>query len=194
MENFDTERLIYLLLLGAGVAGYFVVSHRPRMGQVLRHGALWALIFVGAIAAVGLWEDIRTDVIPRQAVMTEDGARIEVPRAYDGHYYLTLGLDGVPVQFVVDTGASEVVLTQEDARRVGLDPERLVYSGVAGTANGTVRTARVRLDQVTLGPLADRNVPVWVNQGEMPQSLLGMSYLNRFERIEISGGTLVLER
>ena len=102
---------------------------------------------------------------------------MEVPRAFDGHYYLTLDLNGVPVDFVVDTGATDMVLTRADAARIGLDPDALAYTGVAGTANGQVRTARVRLDEVSLGGILDRNLPASVNEGVMDTSLLGMSYL-----------------
>lgn len=193
MDSHDTGRLLYLVLLGAVVAGYFFVSHRHRLGEVARNGAMWALIFVGVIAGFGLWSDIRDEVMPRQAVFTDE-MRVEIPRAFDGHYYLTLMLDGTPVEFVVDTGASQIVLSREDAARIGIDPDALAYTGVAGTANGVVRTARVRVNEIALGPMRDRNVPVWVNQGEMPASLLGMSYLQRFERLEIAGGRMVLER
>jgi aspartyl protease family protein len=95
---------------------------------------------------------------------------------------------------VVDTGATEMVLSQDDALRVGIDPDRLIYSGVAATANGTVRTARVRLNEVALGPITDRNVAVYVNEGPMQGSLLGMGYLQRYDRLEIADGRLILER
>ena len=66
--------------------------------------------------------------------------------------------------------------------------------GRAMTAHGEVRTAPVRLDSVELGPVLDRNVRAWVNEGEMDKSLLGMSYLQRWNRIEITGNALVLSR
>ncbi len=193
MDTYDAGRLVYLVLLGCVIGGYFFVSNRGNLGQMARHAALWGLIFIGIIAGVGLWSDIRDDVIPSQAVFT-DGTRVEVPRAFDGHYYLTLQLNGTPVQFVVDTGATDIVLTQADAVRAGIDLDNVIYSGVANTANGAVRTARVRIDQLSLGPVTDRNLSVWVNAGKMDKSLLGMSYLQRFTRLEIADGTLVLER
>jgi aspartyl protease family protein len=193
MDSYDTGRLIYLVLLGSVIAAYFFVANRHRLGEVARHAVLWGLIFLGVIAGVGLWSDIRDDVIPRQSVFAEEG-RVEVPRAADGHYYLTLRLNGTPVEFVVDTGATEMVLSQDDALRVGIDPDRLIYSGVAATANGTVRTARVRLNEVALGPITDRNVAVYVNEGPMQGSLLGMGYLQRYDRLEIADGRLILER
>ncbi|MGB0439794.1 MAG: retropepsin-like aspartic protease family protein, partial [Paracoccaceae bacterium] len=70
----------------------------------------------------------------------------------------------------------------------------LAFFGEAMTANGMVRTAPVLLDRVALGPFQDSNLPASVNAGEMRQSLLGMSYLQRFDRLEISNNRLVLER
>ncbi|TCO70320.1 retropepsin-like aspartic protease family protein [Rhodovulum euryhalinum] len=193
MPGDDIARLIYLVLLGAVIVGYFFVANRHRLGQVAQQAAIWGLIFVGAIAGVGLWSDIRRDVIPRQTVFADD-ARVEVPRAPDGHYYLTVGVNGTPVRFVVDTGATEVVLTRKDALRAGLDPKSLSYYGEAHTANGVVRTAPVRLEAMVLGPFEDRGVRAFVNSGEMRESLLGMGYLNRFERIEFVGDRMILSR
>lgn len=193
MDQTDIPRLAYLVLLGLAVAGWFLAENRQSLGKTARQGAAWALIFLGTIAAVGLWADIRDDVAPRQSVFDE-GARIEVPRGPDGHYHLAFRLNDVPVEFVVDTGATNVVLTQRDAARIGINTEKLRYTGLASTANGTVQTATVVLDEITLGGVTDRNFPVLVNRGELDQSLLGMDYLSRFGRLEIAGGRLVLER
>lgn len=192
MTGDQIASLLYLVLLGTAIAGYFVVQNRSRMGTALRHAALWGLIFLGTIAAIGLWDDVRRQVPGQAAVIAED--RIEVPRGRDGHYHMTLQVNGVPVNFIVDTGASEIVLTREDAARAGIDVQNLAFFGRAQTANGTVPTARVFLDEVRLGDMADRGVPASVNGGEMFGSLLGMSYLSRFDRIEIADGRLVLER
>ncbi len=193
MDSFDFGRLVYLVLLGTAVAGYLVAEGRQGLGKTARQAAVWGFIFLGAIAGFGLWDDIRSTVNPAQMVFGE-GARVEVPRARDGHFYLTLEVNGTPVDFVVDTGASDVVLTREDAARVGLNPEDLRYVGVAMTANGEVPIAPVRLDELRLGEVTDRRVRASVNGGELFQSLLGMSYLGRFERIEIARDRLILTR
>ena len=78
--------------------------------------------------------------------------------------------------------------------RIGIDPSDLAYLGSANTANGEVRTAAVRLDTVTLDGLTDRDVRAVVNDGEMDGSLLGMTYLGRFESITIKNNELVLSR
>lgn len=193
MAGDDFARLIYLVLLVAAIGGYFLMENRNRLGKVAQQAAVWGLIFVGVLAGVGLWSDIRQTVVPRQSVFAED-QRVEVPRAPDGHYYLTILVNGAPVRFVVDTGATDVVLTREDAARVGLAPDQLAYLGEARTANGIVRTAPVRLDEMRLGPIVDGRVRAFVNGGQMDDSLLGMAYLNRFGRIEFVGDRMILTR
>ncbi|PSK82930.1 aspartyl protease family protein [Limimaricola soesokkakensis] len=192
MSPDNLASLAYLGLLGAAIAGWFLVQNRDRLGQVAQQAAVWTLIFIGAIAAAGLWSDIREDAMPRQTMIGAEG--IEVPQARDGHYYLTLEVNGAPIDFVVDTGATDMVLGREDARRAGIDPEELTYLGSAVTANGTVRTARVRLDSVALGPIKDEGLSAVVTDGDLAGSLLGMGYLRLFGRIEIENGTLVLTR
>jgi len=192
MNGDDIARLAFLGLLTAAIVGSYLLHNRGNLGKVAQQAAIWGLIFLGVIAVVGLWGDIRTSVTPRQA-MASDG-QIEVPRSPDGHYYLTLGINGTPVRFVVDTGATDMVLSQQDALLAGLDPDGLAYLGSAQTANGTVRTATVRLESVTLGDFTDSNLRAVVNQGELDSSLLGMGYLGLFDRIEIADGQLILSR
>ncbi len=192
MPGENIANLVYLSLLLLVIGGSYLVASRQHMGQTLRHAAIWGLIFMGGLAVFGLWDDIRATVTPMQRATAHDV--IEVPRAADSHFYLTLDVDGTSIQFVVDTGATEIVLSKRDAQRAGIDTDTLAYLGRANTANGTVRTARVTLDELRLGPISDRRVPVWVNEGQMDGSLLGMSYLNRFSSVEMTQGTLVLTR
>lgn len=192
MNTDDYGSLIYLVLLGAFIASYFFVSRQESLSELVRQAALWGFIFLGVIVSYGLWSDVSNTVIPRQSAF--ENGRIEVPRRTDGHYYLTLSVGDVPVEFVVDTGATSVVLSQEDAERIGIDTDALIYGGIARTANGEVRTARVNLEGVRLGNLDEGRVRAFVNEGELETSLLGMSYLQRFTTVSITGGTLVLER
>jgi aspartyl protease family protein len=119
---------------------------------------------------------------------------IEVPRAPDGHYYVTAEVNGAPIRMILDTGATDLVLSHEDAEAAGIDLAGLTYFGQAATANGRVRIAPVRLDSIELGPVVDRNFRAFVSEGEMPGSLMGMAYLQNFSRIEIENGALVLTR
>ncbi len=185
-------QLVYLVVLLGAIGGSAIMAGRSNMGKMAQQAAIWALIFIGVIGAIGLWEDISNDVTARQTVT--DVGQVVVPRSGDGHYYLTLEINNVPVEFVIDTGASQVVLTQSDARQIGIDLATLRYTGSAATANGVVNTAPVDLDTVTIADMLDYNVPAVVNGGEMQDSLLGMSYLGLYDRIEIFNGELVLTR
>lgn len=193
MTTEDWARLGYLALLGAALAGWFIAQARANLSRSLQQAAVWGLIFLGVIAVAGLWGDIRRVTLPQQAVVDTAG-QITVPRGPDGHFHLTLRVNDAAIRFIVDTGATDLVLTRADAARAGIDLADLVFLGRARTANGEVRMAPVVLDQVTLGDITDRRIRAFVNAGDMTASLLGMSYLARFARIEIAGNTLVLTR
>ncbi|MEC7258789.1 MAG: TIGR02281 family clan AA aspartic protease, partial [Pseudomonadota bacterium] len=165
MSSANSASLIYLLLLGAALAFWFFIQNRDSLNKKLQQAALWALIFVGAMAAYGLWDDISRSSLT--ARISAETGEITVPRAADGHYYLTLRVNDVPIRFVVDTGATDMVLTRADAVAAGVDPGDQGFSGRARTANGTVRVAPVRLDTVAIGPVQDRNIRASVNDGEM---------------------------
>lgn len=185
--------VFFLGLLGLAVLTWFWLTYRSAPGRGMQSLMGWALLFTGALAAGGLWQDIKGGLEERQALVVDDG-RIEIPRGLDGHYYLTLEINGQPIRFVVDTGATGMVLTRIAAEEAGLNPDGLAFYDVAHTANGEVRTAPVTLDTVSIGPFLDRRVKAYVNDGEMFTSLLGMDYLDRFDRLEISRGKMFLER
>ncbi|WP_170421477.1 retropepsin-like aspartic protease family protein [Ruegeria arenilitoris] len=193
MDGDNIARIAYLGLLGAAVVAWFISQNRQSLGKTMQQAMAWVFIFIGVIAVVGLWEDIRTTVSPAPQ-MTVTGQSIEVPRAPDGHYYLPVEVNGQPITFLVDTGASQIVLSSQDAERIGIDPDQLNYFGRANTANGQVRTAPVSLDTLTLGPITDRNISAWVNEGELNKSLLGMDYLHRFSNVQFANGRLLLSR
>ncbi len=193
MAGYDTGLILGAILMGVVALIILVSLVRSRAGRVVRNGTAWIIIFVVTVAGFGLWEDIRDDFMPKQTAFADQG-RVEVPRSRDGHYYMTAEVNGTPIDFVVDTGASEIVLTKEDAERAGLAADQLQFFGRASTANGEVRTAPVRLDSIDIGGIRDANVPAFVNEGQMFKSLLGMSYLHRWDRIEIADGKLILNR
>lgn len=178
MSGDTTASVIYLSLLLLALGGWALVEYRARMGEMMRVAAAWGLIFLAVAAGYGIWGDLRRDVLP---VLTVDAGRVGIARAADGHYYLPLEINQVPLTLMADTGASGIVLSQQDAADLGIDLAALRYLGTAMTANGTVRTARVTLDRITLGPFVDTGVTAYVNEGAIDGSLLGMDYLGRFD-------------
>lgn len=191
----DIARLIALGMLVTVLGSYALIAMRRELGTFLRNALLWVVLFTGVAVSWHVWQDLG----PGAQVQTVSTDALELRRARDGHYHLTLEVVGPqggapkPVRFIVDTGASEVVLTRADARALGFADDDLSWLGTARTANGLVRTAPVWLDEVRLGALTHRRVRASVNEGEMHVSLLGMGYLERFARIEIARDRLRLE-
>ena len=191
MTGDDFARLAYLLILGSAIAGWLVVESRGRMGQMARQALAWLLIFVGLAAAYGLWQDFAPSG-QRQSFALDGSAQVVLNRAPDTHFYLTLDVTGTPVRFMVDTGATGIVLSDRDSDRLGIDRRSLAYLGEARTANGIIRTARVTLRDVRLDGASLGDLTAWVGDGPLGVSLLGMDFLNRFERVEMLRDRLVL--
>lgn len=193
MTTDDIGRLAYLSLLLLVLSIWLFAANRNRLTQSLQQMAIWVLIFLGLITAYGFRDIIREQLTPKSTFVLSQNS-VVLRRAADGHFQARLQVNGVPVDFIVDTGASDIVLTRRDAERIGFDPDTLRYYGRAGTANGTVRTADVRLEVVKLGEITDYGVPASVNQGDLFGSLLGLSYLNRFSEVRIAGDEMFLTR
>ncbi|THD73483.1 TIGR02281 family clan AA aspartic protease [Thalassobius vesicularis] len=192
MDGWDYGRILYLGLLLVVIGGWFFVQNRRNLSKLLQQALVWVFLFIGVIAAVGLWDDVRQLSYPVQTIHSE--GQIEIPRAPDGHFYLTAKVNGEALRFVIDTGATDIVLSQRDAAKAGLNTETLAFWGQAMTANGPVKTAPVKLELVEVGPIRDNSVRAWVNGGQMETSLMGMSYLQRFSKIEMTPKTLTLTR
>ncbi|NOR63211.1 MAG: TIGR02281 family clan AA aspartic protease [Rhodobacteraceae bacterium] len=193
LNSDDHAVLVYLILILLVVGGSMVISSRGQLNKTLQQAAIWGLIFVGAIGAYSLRDRIESSLYPERALISERGT-VSFNRARDGHFYAELEVNGKKIEFVIDTGASDIVLSEQDAEYLGYQIGDLIYSGRASTANGVVPMARITLDSMILGRFADRNIRATVNGGELDTSLLGMRYLERFRKIEIAGSRLTLTR
>lgn len=120
---------------------------------------------------------------------------VELKADRAGHFETEARINGRPIQVMVDTGASIVALTWEDAMAAGLNVRDADFTGQVRTANGAARVAPVQLDQVSIGDITVRGVQGVVSKpGAMHTTLLGMSFLKRLSRAEMRKGTLVLEQ
>lgn len=108
----------------------------------------------------------------------------------NGHFVTNGSINGAGVQFLVDTGATFVAMSVDEARRIGV-PYLNGSRGFSSTANGVVETYRVVLDSVKIGDIALTNVEGSVLQGSMPGVLLGMSFLKRLQMTR-ENNTMVL--
>ena len=195
------QNLVYLTLFLALIGGSILASFRGRVGQALRFALVWGLIFAGLIGAYAWREEAGeaakralTLLVPSEPV-TSGGHEVTVRVGPDGHFRVWAEVEGERVQFVVDTGASTIALTAEDAARVGLDGDGLVFDQPVITANGRAYTAGADLAEVAIGPILVDDVTARVMQaGVLDRSLLGMSFLSRLESVELRGSKLILRQ
>jgi aspartyl protease family protein len=131
------------------------------------------------------------EAFPRQPASAGNGVgSVQLERASDSHFYATAQVNGTPVRFLVDTGATSVVLTRADAQRAGLAGGE--YSAWGITPSGRVRLMPVTIARFGLGPVSTEHVQAMVAEGGMPVSLLGQSYLARLRTVSIEGDRMVL--
>lgn len=112
------------------------------------------------------------------------GSPAQIARAADGHYWAEADIDGRAIRVLVDTGASVVALTREDALRLGLQLVPSDFTRTVETASGPVMAAPVELDHVAVAGARVEKVSALVVQEGLPHSLLGMSYLGRLSAFE----------
>lgn len=166
--------------------------------QHLRHLVFWAL-FAAALALgfayrdelAGVREHLQLAFSTGEPVAT--GAHeLVVPRAEDGSFVVVGEVNGQRVRFLVDTGASDTVLSPDDARRIGVDIDHLRFVPAGETANGVGYGAAWVAPRLAVGPIALRNFPVLVNKAAMSSSLLGRTFLDRLQSFRVEGDKLVL--
>ncbi len=130
---------------------------------------------------------------PRQPVTSGRSLILDSDR--QGHFKTEARIDGRYIDFLVDTGASTVVLRESDAARAGIRPRPSDYTAIVSTANGKIKAAPAKLDRIELGGITVYDVPALVLPDEvLGQNLLGTSFLSRLKRYEYANGRLVLEQ
>lgn len=122
------------------------------------------------------------------------GGDIRLSRGGDGHFYAQPSIGGRQLDVMVDTGASFIALTAEDARAAGMDWSDSDLQPVARGASGVVEGVPVMIDSIELGSTEIRDVEAAIVPEGLPVTLLGQSYLRRFQRVEIEGDTMVLSQ
>ncbi len=197
----DWMQLVYVLALLMVVTVGVGSAFRSNAMRTIRHVAIW----IGLAAGLAILYSFRYEfgVIkdrvvgnfsPASGIEEADGRSVSFYADERGHFLVRAEVEGKPVLFMVDTGASDVVLTPDDARRLRYDPEDLKFTRFYNTANGVVRGAPINLDWVGIGPVYLQNVEASVNEADMDISLLGMSFLGRLKGYSVSRDKLTLEQ
>ena len=201
LANDDFGRLVTLTALAA-LFGSAIVRRRE-MGQMARNALIWLVIILALATAYLYRYDLQSvagrvsgGLIPG-SVVTRDGAdglsEVVVQKGLGGHFSIRAEINGDPVDMLVDTGATTIALSFEDAEALGLDPSSLSFTRTVMTANGPAQAAAVRLDQLAIGPILRQDVRATVSaEGALGQSLLGMNFLGDLASFEMRRDELIL--
>lgn len=172
------ETLIWGGVLGAGFAGVYYFDE------------MRAFFARTAETAVATFEKTTTR---EQDNASGFERSVTLKAGENGHFYARAHINGRSVSVLVDTGATGVALTHEDARELGIAPRESEYTLQTQTANGSARVAPVRLDSVRIDSIEVRDLRGLVAEpGALPVTLLGMEFIGRLSRFELRGQELLL--
>jgi aspartyl protease family protein len=145
--------------------------------------------FQGKRQTLGVGQGTRVATAPAES----SGGRVILKADGRGHFHTEGWINGVITRFLVDTGATSIAMSSNDARRMGISYTQGTRTG-ARTASGTVVGYAVKLSTVRIGEITLQNVDAYVLEGDSPHTpLLGMSFLNRTQ-MNRDGDTLTLVR
>ncbi len=202
MDSDGFGRLLYGGVLAAVIGAGILGSGIP-IGSVARNLAIWLVIVMGLVAAYQFryeFQDIGSrltaGLIPGSpmSMTASDGSRsVAIEKQPNGHFEVRAEVDGRPVRFVIDTGATTTVLSSRDASAVGMDVAALSFDIPISTANGTARAARASAEELRIGDIVRRRQTILVAQpGALETSLLGMSFLSSLAGYDVRGDRMVL--
>ncbi|MGN7770613.1 TIGR02281 family clan AA aspartic protease [Phyllobacterium sp. 22552] len=202
IANDSFARLAYFGILGVVVGSALLGSGIP-LSHSLRNLAVWIVIILTLVTGYqyryelqDVGHRITAGLIPGSPISTRDGdglVSVTLAKAENGHFEVRGQVNGETVPFMIDTGASSIVLSADDARRAGIDPDKLNYSTPVMTANGLANAANITIDSIKIGDIERRNMRAMVTQdGRMDGSLLGMNFLNTLSVFSVRGDRLVL--
>lgn len=193
------ERLIFLAILLVIILVYGFRFRQVRVKPFALMGLSWLAVFSALVvaytyrdAARMVFDNVRGEISPTIATVRQEGV-VELRKAWDGHFRAVTNVNGENVSMLIDTGASIVLLSYEDARAAGLDPGSLTFNQPVTTANGKAFVAPITLEAVNVGAVGLSDVRAAVaEEGKLHSSLLGMSFLGRLQETSFRRDILIL--
>ncbi|MEM8702432.1 MAG: TIGR02281 family clan AA aspartic protease [Pseudomonadota bacterium] len=198
--NFDDSgpRIVALSALAFVFLASFIFG-QPKIREIVQGTLFWG----GLCALLVVGYTYRTDLVqagyrvlgalaPGLAVTQPDGS-ILIVRDATGHFVLDGRVNGTRTHFLLDTGASAVVLTYDDARRAGFDPDTLSFTVPVSTANGRAMVAPILIETLTVGDHSLRNIRGFVaRDGALSGNLFGLTALDKLRSWRIEGDRLIM--
>ena len=173
------------LIAGACVIGVTALNNPSLVESVLGKGT--------DAAGPSVTPQSRVETIQTQTTRPIQSASVvSIPKSRDGHFWTDAQVNRGYVKFLIDTGASVIALTPEDAQIAGIKLQDLNYNGTVSTAGGEIPAAYIKLEHVSVGHIALRNISAVVIKDGLAHSLLGMSYLGELQKVEANPDSLLL--
>ncbi len=175
-----------------------LVAQKMPIGKAIKMALMWVAIF-GGFFVLFLFKDEGREVWRRAtAEISGDAGQVEgttlrLKREEDGHYWVRASVNGTPVRFMIDSGATTTTISQASAQAAGLQPAA-GFPVLVDTANGTVELQRAEIEILAVGNIVQRNAKVLIgSEGLGDTNLLGMSFLSMLKSWRVEGTTLILE-
>ena len=193
MNDGNGPMAIYYLIVAVAVASSLFAMRLP-IGKVLKMAAAWVAIFgVGFIIFsfrsefTGVGQRLRAEAT---GASITDGQTVRIPMADDGHFWVDATVNGRPLRFMVDSGATVTTVSIDSAKAVGMPigTERTAIS----TANGTTQAIKGYADKLEVGTIQRTDFPIDINEHD-DTNLLGMNFLSSLSRWKVEGNYLVLQ-
>lgn len=187
---------IYLVGVLILVVSALMVRRIP-IAQGLKMFIGWVLIFGAAFVVFTLKDEFialgnRVLLETRGGIEQESKAgEVRVRQSPDGHFWVTAELNGEPVRFLVDSGATTTSISRQTAERAGIEPSR-GFGAMVQTANGVVMVDRGRAESIEVGPIERRNLAVHISDAFGDLNVVGMNFLSTLSAWSVEGRTLVL--
>jgi aspartyl protease family protein len=174
-------------VIGLGIMAAGVLYYEDIKSVIIEQAGITPAMLAAA-------REASSDTQASKKDQTRGGSISELRIGRDGHYHADAEINGRSIEVMVDTGASMVALTYEDAERAGIYVKDSDFTMRVSTANGTGRVAPITISRISIGEITVRNVKgAVVESGKLSKTLLGMSFLGRLTRAEMRSGTLILE-
>ena len=198
LSSSDQQSFLYSVLLLVFLVSGIIFRREIALSQALKYLALWTLI---AFIGIGLYayryefsdfKERMVEAISPTTVRVNEKGELVINLSSDGHFYIDVKINNVPMRFMIDTGASDIVIDKIQAQKIGINLQDLIFNKRYETANGASYGAGVILEEVQVGNAKFTNIRASVNSAELGMPLLGMSFLRQFKKYEFYQDRLVL--
>lgn len=193
----DLAGNLILLVLMMGLVLSSLFARRLPITQMLKMLAIWVLIFFLIFVAFSfrpeiklLWDRLRSEAGSGAQVRPDGTVRLN--KSPDGHFHIVADVNGYPVEFLVDSGATTTALSQADAQKAGVRQPSLAFPVIVSTANGQIEMQRGRIDRLTIGPIVRDDFGVLVSDRLGGTNLLGMNFLSTLKSWRIESDVMIL--